>query len=233
MGRVVTLHDRWLEWSSGRFDILLGLVVTNYVVLMILPNDELAVIVGAVIVSATVLFALDAGESSRRVRIAARSLLVLLPLLVVLFFGGVAGTRSIISLLFAAVLAMATYVVLRHLLGHETISLDTLAAALAVYVLIGLVFTELFVSASLFGPAQPFLAQPIHPQRSDCVYLSYVTLTTVGFGDLTPKSDIARTMVITEALAGQIFLVTAVARVVSMFGQQRTREAQAPQDPSD
>ena len=54
VGRVVTLHDRWLEWSSGRFDILLGLVVTNYVVLMILPNDELAVIVGAVIVSATV-----------------------------------------------------------------------------------------------------------------------------------------------------------------------------------
>ena len=71
------------------------------------------------------------------------------------------------------------------------------------------------------------------PLRGAFRLLSYVTLTTVGFGDLTPKSDIARTMVITEALAGQIFLVTAVARVVSMFGQQRTREAQAPQDPSD
>ena len=132
MGRVITLHDRWLEWSKSRFGVLLALVVTNYVVLMILPNDEAAVIVGSLIVSATVLFALDAGESSRRVRITARSFLVLLPVMVVLFFGGVSGTRSTISLLFAAVLALATYVVLRHLLGHETISMNTLAAALAV-----------------------------------------------------------------------------------------------------
>jgi hypothetical protein len=149
-----------------------------------------------------------------------------------LFFGGVVGTRSIISLLFAVVLGMATYVVLRHLLGHETISLNTLAAALAVYVLIGLIFTELFIAASTFGPAKPFLAQTVLPERNDFVYLSYVTLTTVGFGDLTPKSDIARTLVITEALTGQIFLVTAVARVVSMFGQQRRAESGSPEDPN-
>ena len=99
--------------------------------------------------------------------------------------------------------------------------------------LIGLVFTQLFISASLFGPAQPFLAQPIQPHRSDFVYLSYVTLTTVGFGDLTPKSDIARTLVITEALVGQIFLVTAVARVVSMFGQQRQGKAEESGERSD
>ena len=153
-----------------------------------------------------------------------------LPVMAGLFFGGVAGSRSIISLLFAVVLGLATYGVLRHLLGHETISLNTLAAALAVYVLIGLVFTELFISASLFGPAKPFLAQAVVPERNDFVYLSYVTLTTVGFGDLTPKSDLARTLVITEALVGQIFLVTAVARVVSMFGQQRRSENSSDED---
>jgi len=233
MGRIASVHDRWLDWCRGRFGVLLGLVVANYVVLMILPNDEPAVITGTIAVSTTVLFALDAAEASRRVRITARSILILLPVMAVLFFGGVAGTRSIISLLFALVLGMATYVVLRHLLGHETISMNTLSAALAVYVLIGLVFTEVFIAAALFGPAQPFLAQHIAPQRSDFVYLSYVTLTTVGFGDLTPKSDLARTLVITEALAGQIFLVTAVARVVSMFGQQRGGPASAPKDLSD
>ena len=52
----------------------------------------------------------------------------------------------------------------------------------------------------------------------------------MGFGDLTPKSDIARTLVITEALTGQIFLVTAVARVVSMFGQQKRAEARPQED---
>jgi hypothetical protein len=51
-------------------------------------------------------------------------------------------------------------------------------------------------------------------------------LTTVGFGDLTPLSKVARTLVITEALVGQVFLVTAVARVVSLFGTtQRTKGA--------
>ncbi len=230
MGRVVTLHDRWLDWTRGRYGVLLGLAVLNYVTLMILPNDEPAVVVGTIMVSATVLFALDAAESSRRLRIVARSLVFMLPVMAALFFGGVTGTRSIISLLFAIVLGVATYVVLRHLLGHETISMNTLAAALAVYVLIGLVFTELFISASLFPPAEPFLAQPVQPERNDFVYLSYVTLTTVGFGDLTPKSDIARTLVITEALTGQIFLVTAVARVVSMFGQQKRAEFRSEED---
>ena len=232
MGRIVTLHDRWLEWTRGRYSVLLLLAIVNYVILMILPKDEPAVIVGTLIVSATVLFALDAAESSRRLRVATRSMVLLLPVLAALFFGGVTGTRSIISLLFAIVLGLATYVVLTHLLGHETISLNTLAAALAVYVLIGLVFTELFIAAAAFGPAKPFLAQPVLPERSDFVYLSYVTLTTVGFGDLTPKSDIARTLVITEALAGQIFLVTAVARVVSMFGQQQRTKVGAEEDPS-
>ena len=232
MSKVAAMHDRWLGWVRGRFGFLLILVVANFVVLMLLPSDKSAVFTGTLVVAGTALFALDAAEASRRLRISGRALVVLLPIVAALFFGGITGTRGIISLLFALVLGIAAYVVLRHLLNHETISLNTLAAALAVYVLIGLVFTEVSIAATMFGPAQPFLAQPIQPERSDLVYLSYVTLTTLGFGDLTPKSDIARTLVITEALTGQIFLVTAVARVVSMFGQQGSRPSSL-EDQSD
>ena len=51
------------------------------------------------------------------------------------------------------------------------------------------------------------------------MYLSYVTLTTVGFGDLTPYTNLARSVVVLEALIGQIFLVTLVARLVALYSR--------------
>lgn len=226
---VRSAHDRWLDWSRDKFGLLFALISINYVALILLPDDQSAVLFGSVIVVITALFSLDVAGAHPKVRIVIRSLVLALPVLVGLFFTGVPGLRAPIGLLFAGLLLVSTYVILRHVIGHETITMATLLAALCVYVLIGLVFTELFVAAAVFKPAEPFLAQVVHPSRSDLVYLSYVTLTTVGFGDLTPKTDIARTLVITEALVGQIFLVTAVARVVSLFGTQRR---QPPAEPS-
>ena len=218
-----SLHERWLAWSLDRFSVLLGLVVLNYVVLMLLPDDHLAVAAGATAVCATTLYALDAAGAHRKVRIAVRGILVSLVVMAFLFFGGVPGMRPVISLIFAATLAVGMYVVVRRLFGHENFSVTTLTAAVSVYVLLGLVFAELFIAAAQIGPMQHFVDQIADPSRSDLIYLSYITLTTVGFGDLTPRSGVARTLIITEALIGQIFLVTAVARVVSLFGSNQTK----------
>ena len=61
----------------------------------------------------------------------------------------------------------------------------------------------------------------IHPRSGDYSYFSFVTLTTLGYGDLVPRSDIARTLAVFEAILGQVFLVTAVARIVSLIGSER------------
>jgi Ion channel len=223
--QITERHDRWLAWSRDRFGVLLALVVLNYVVLMLLPGDRAAALAGFVIVGATTLFALDAAAAPRRVRIVARLVLLLLPVLPLIFVLGrvdVVGPMVPISL--GLMMAVTVVVIIRHLLGHITISGATLLAAVDAYVLIGLVFAQLFYGFSKLAIAAPFLAQPVHPIRPDFIYLSFVVLTTLGFGDLTPHTEVARTLVITEALVGQIFLVTAVARVVSLYGTTRREE---------
>jgi hypothetical protein len=223
--RVADRHDRWLAWSRDRFGLLLGLVVLNYVVLMLLPGDVAAALVGFLIVGITTLFALDAAAAPRQVRIVARVLVLVLPILPLVFvFGHAKVVGPLVPITLGVMMAVTVVVIIRHLLGHVTISTATLLAAVDAYILIGLVFAQLFYGFSRLHIASPFLAQPIHPIRPDFIYLSFVVLTTLGFGDLTPHSEIARTLVITEALIGQIFLVTAVARVVSLYGTTRREE---------
>ena len=57
----------------------------------------------------------------------------------------------------------------------------------------------------------------------DHLYFSFVSLTTVGYGDLTPISDLGRMIAVSEALIGQLFLVTVVALVVGNIGRTRLK----------
>ena len=128
------------------------------------------------------------------------------------------------GLLFADGMLTPAISVLAAVEGLEVAAPQLAGAVIPVTLaLLGLVFAELFIAAAQIGPMQPFVDQIADPSRSDLIYLSYITLTTVGFGDLTPRSGVARTLIITEALIGQIFLVTAVARVVSLFGSNQTK----------
>ena len=69
----------------------------------------------------------------------------------------------------------------------------------------------------------PFFAQPGAGRAVDYVYFSYVTMSTVGYGDLTARGDLARMLAVTEALIGQLYLVTIVALLVGNLGRVRQR----------
>ena len=83
-----------------------------------------------------------------------------------------------------------------------------------------------------------FFAQPGPFQRIDFLYFSFVVLTTLGFGDLTPGTPIGKVLVSMEALIGQVFLVTIVASLVASFGFRRSApiaqsDAESGEDPED
>jgi hypothetical protein len=128
---------------------------------------------------------------------------------------------GITSLMFALLFLIAFPAVVRRAFQHEKVNLNTLAAGITAYLLIGIWFTSLFRAVSAFENYQLF-AHVLHPRAGDYNYFSFITLTTVGYGDLTPRSDTARTLAIFEAILGQIFLVTAVARIVSLLGSQQS-----------
>jgi hypothetical protein len=128
---------------------------------------------------------------------------------------------AVSSLSYAALLLLTLPAISARALQHRVVNLNTLAAALSAYLVIGLFFTSVyrFIDAVEGGG---FFAQTADPQLGDFQYFSFVTLTTVGFGDLTAATSTGRATVIFEAVIAQVFLVTMVARVVSNLGQERT-----------
>jgi hypothetical protein len=128
---------------------------------------------------------------------------------------------GIASLMVAVLFFLAFPAVVRRAFQHEHVNLNTLAAGITAYLLIGIWFASLYRSIAAFEDYQIF-TNILHPRPGDYTYFSFITLTTVGYGDLVPRSDITRTMAIFEAILGQVFLVTAVARIVSLLGSQQS-----------
>ena len=70
---------------------------------------------------------------------------------------------------------------------------------------------------------EPFFVQTSTPASIDYIYFSYVTLTTVGYGDFTAASSAGRMIAVSEALTGQLYLVSAVALLVGNIGRTISR----------
>ncbi len=108
----------------------------------------------------------------------------------------------------------------RRLWLHSEISLLTVLGAVCIYVLLGFSFAFVFEALGDLG-SQPFFASQERGTRSDYMYFSFITMATVGYGDLTPQGGLARALAVTEGLFGQIYLVTAVAALVGNLGRKR------------
>jgi Ion channel len=102
------------------------------------------------------------------------------------------------------------------------VTIATLAGVLAIYLLAGMFFSFVYgVIGAVDGPA--LFAEQATSDRADQLYFSFVTMCTVGYGDLTPAGDLARAVAVIQMLVGQIYLVTIVALIVANLGGRRER----------
>jgi hypothetical protein len=113
--------------------------------------------------------------------------------------------------------ALAPVVIVRRLLRHREVTMRTLAGAISAYLLIPVAFQFVFLFTDSLLP-DGFFGTPKPPTAF--MYFSLTTVTTVGYGDLAPASDIGRLLATVEALIGQVFLVTFVALLVGLFGER-------------
>jgi hypothetical protein len=113
----------------------------------------------------------------------------------------------------AALLAILTRVT-----RHSVVTLQTVMGGVAAYALIAFMMAAVFQGADLLT-ADAFLNGVV--AQGDYIYFSFITLTTVGYGDITAASVIAKRLAVVEAFAGQVFLITLVARLVSLWGAPR------------
>jgi hypothetical protein len=108
---------------------------------------------------------------------------------------------------------LAVVVVLRRLLKHREVDKSTLLGALSAYLLIPMIFFCLYLVVDVTG-RELFFGRPA--SSPEFMYFSLTTLTTSG-SDLQPASDAARLLTASEAIVGQIYLVTFVAMIVGLM----------------
>ena len=133
--------------------------------------------------------------------------------------------RIIGEFLGLALLGFTALVMFNSLIRSERVSQDTIVGGICVFLLLGLCFAMTFILITDLDPGA-FLEgdQPITRLEVDSsahatvlLYFSFVTLTTLGYGDVLPHSEMARMFTVTEALMGQLYLVIFMARLVALY----------------
>jgi len=122
------------------------------------------------------------------------------------------------ALLGGAGLAMAA-LLLAGVLAEGRVDAERVCAALCVYLLAGIAFGGFFAALEALAPGS--LAGPAPIDLDDAVYFSFVTLATLGYGDITPAASAPRALAVLEAVFGQLYLAVLIARLVSLYARER------------
>jgi Ion channel len=127
----------------------------------------------------------------------------------------------------ALILLLTTVVVVRRVLAKPTVTIQSIYGALSAYLIIGLMFAACFAAIQRLDTSDFFVDhEPVNTQTLQ--YFSFTTLTTLGYGDFTAARSGGRSLAVMEAVTGQVFLATLVARLVSAY--QRPTLRPRPED---
>ena len=218
--RVARLH------ASHSYRPVLGLIFAVFVFVAAAPNSGWARTLLTLGLCTLMLLALwTSGLSSENhvgIIVAAASIAVAIASLIQ---GGstLNGTVGLFDFLLAlgATVAIGVGVV-----DQGEVNRQSILGAICIYVLLGLLFTFVYGAAASLGSGN-FFAQGTDGTPDIRMYFSYVTLATLGYGDYTPSGNFGRTLAISEALLGQLYLVTVLALLVSNLGRKRQTPPEA------
>ena len=120
-------------------------------------------------------------------------------------------------------LGVCTASILYDVILHAKVTVETLRGVVCAYFLIAFLFAYVYYLIEFLIPGSFHLISrditfvTYSRNLSEMMYFSFVTLLTIGFGDITPKGDISQTMVIIEGIIGQFYIAILVARIVSVY----------------
>ena len=119
-------------------------------------------------------------------------------------------------------MAYTAAIIVHHLFTEDKITGDMIMGAICAYFLMGLVWSFAYSTLEFFQPGSFQMPQGTINQAT-FTYYSYVTLTTLGYGDITPISTPARSLALLEAMMGQLYLAVLIARLVGIHIAQSSR----------
>ena len=167
---------------------------------------------------ATVWVTLRASRARRLARAIANAILVIagLAALVNLFIRQETAGIGLLAVLSGLLYLIAPVSIVRHLALRRMVDLKTVLGAIAAYLLVGMFFAFLYRALGALQPGMFFGSQGEGTFPPD-LFFTFTTLTTTGYGNLVPAANPGQSFAVLEMLVGQLFLVTAVAKVISAW----------------
>jgi voltage-gated potassium channel len=210
--RVIAILDSYAS--------LLVLLLANFFLLELVDDERWGAIGSTLLAAAALVVAISDPSTGHRItRRHAIQILACVALAPLVLVVNSAEVLALTFLLPVVLLVTATLpVTITRVLRHRRVTHETVLGALCAYVLLGLLFA--FVFLAIEELSGPFFAQPGEHPQSEYLYFSFITLTTLGLSASTPSLGLPQALTALEALVGSIFLVTLVARLVTLWVRQ-------------
>ncbi len=214
------MYIRLAHALAGRYGFSLTLILADYVLLSALSGTIAGRLVTYLVFACTLLVTLLTARAPR-LWIALALALTGATALVALwaaFTQTLIGYLELTSALGVCLLLATPVVIVRDIIKTRLVSVQTLLAAMCLYLLIGIIFALLYEFVGSVTQ-NGFFGSVSAGTITNYLFFSFMTLTTVGYGNLIPATPIGQSLSMLEAILGQIYLIVVVARLVSLWGQ--------------
>jgi Ion channel len=202
--------------------VLLAIVVA-ILIIVFTPDGTTPRLLALIVLGAALLLALRTAEAPPRLQRRATAVVVLALIGSMASMVTNGGTPEFTAALTLVLVGLTPLVLATRLVRNPEVTAQSLVGAACVYLLMGLFFALIY-SITAYVTGSQFFGSTSQPGLADYIYFSYITIATVGYGDLAPITEVGRMLAVTEALAGQLYLVTVVALLVSNYRGRRSRE---------
>jgi hypothetical protein len=218
--------------STDSYGLVLLMIVATYILAVTLTARWAGSIVLFVQI-ATVRLSLHTSQARRGLLAVSNVVLVVAGVgaVVNLFSEHEGGVRSFVFITSSILYVVAPVSIVRHIGYRRQVDKETMLGALAAYLLIGMAFAFMYRFLGSVEDA-PFFGDKGEGTISQDLFFSFVTLTTTGYGDLVPAGNPGQSFAVLEALVGQLFLVTAVAKIVTAWRPRAWQEPTAESEPA-
>lgn len=215
--------------AQDSYGLLLLLILASLIIstLDLSSLGRLGALLRVAILGGTLAFTLHTSASKPRAYVVCALLVAVAVALALSFDAGSRAGRAISAASGLLLVIAMLLTILRRFASHLVVTGSSILAAICVYLLIGLAYASVYGLLAAIGTAGLFVTGG-DGTTTDRIYFSYITLTTVGYGDFTMAGSPGRMIAATEGLLGQIYLVTVVALLVSNLGAARHRRPQPP-----
>jgi len=204
--------------APGRYGALLLVLIAGYLLSAFITQHWVEALQVVIFTVAMVLALRSSSVSRRAVRVLLFVAVIGVPVMSALSVSTATGDTGsgIASLWTGLVLLVAVVLIVHRVLAFGTVTLQSIFGAISAYLIVGLMFASFFAAMDRFGGGG-FFVPGEHANTQTFQYFSFTTLTTLGYGDFTAAQNSGRAVAVLEALTGQVFLATLVARLVAAF----------------